>query len=132
MISLIELLFENSNEQINCKCGWSWKKSEGGKDPYICHHCGLNNKELYEKNKGLWANIHAKQSRGEKPSHGNSNAFKSAVKAGKDINKGLQEKNKGLWANINAKHDRGEKPSHGNSNAFKKAVKAAKDINKGE
>jgi len=90
MISLIGLLFENSDEQINCKCGWSWKKSEGGKDPYICHHCGLNNKELHEKKKknSLWGNINAKHKRGEKPSHGNSNAFKKAFKAAKDINKG--------------------------------------------
>lgn len=25
------------------KCGWSWKLSEGGDDPYICHKCGYNN-----------------------------------------------------------------------------------------
>ena len=40
---------------------------------------------LFEK-KGLWANIHAKRKRGEKPSHGNSKAHKDAVKAGKKIN----------------------------------------------
>ena len=36
---------------------------------------------------GLWANINAKQKRGEKPSHGNSIAHKDAVKAGNRINK---------------------------------------------
>jgi hypothetical protein len=36
---------------------------------------------------GLWANIHTKQKRGEKPSHGNSKAHKDAVKAGNRINK---------------------------------------------
>jgi len=36
---------------------------------------------------GLWANIRAKQARGEKPAHGNSDAHKDAVKAGKEINK---------------------------------------------
>ena len=36
---------------------------------------------------GLWANIRAKQKRGEKPAHGNSQAHKDAVKAGKKINK---------------------------------------------
>ena len=36
---------------------------------------------------GLWANINAKQKRGEKPSHGNSTAHKDAVKAGNRINK---------------------------------------------
>ena len=36
---------------------------------------------------GLWANIRAKKARGEKPAHGNSQAHKDAVKAGKKINK---------------------------------------------
>ena len=44
-------------------------------------------KELQEEKPGLWANIRAKRARGEKPSHGNSNAHKDAVKAGKKINK---------------------------------------------
>jgi uncharacterized protein YjbJ (UPF0337 family) len=43
--------------------------------------------QLKEAKPGLWANINAKQERGEKPSHGNSDAHKSAVKAGKKINK---------------------------------------------
>lgn len=42
---------------------------------------------IEEGKPGLWANIHAKRERGEKPSHGNSKDFKSAVKAGKKINK---------------------------------------------
>jgi|TARA_R110000822_G_scaffold26819_1_gene80485 hypothetical protein len=40
-----------------------------------------------KKNKGLWANIHAKRKRGEKPAHKNSKAHKDAVKAAKSINK---------------------------------------------
>jgi hypothetical protein len=47
--------------------------------------------QLKEAKPGLWANINAKQKRGEKPSHGNSDAFKSAVKAGKKINKLKEE-----------------------------------------
>jgi hypothetical protein len=43
--------------------------------------------ELVEKSKGLWANIHAKRKRGEKPAHKNSKAHKKAVKAAKSINK---------------------------------------------
>jgi hypothetical protein len=39
-----------------------------------------------EENPGLWANIRAKKARGEKPAHGNSDAHKDAVKAGKEIN----------------------------------------------
>jgi len=40
-----------------------------------------------KKRPGLWANINAKRKRGEKPSHGNSNAHKAAVAAGKKIKK---------------------------------------------
>jgi hypothetical protein len=39
-----------------------------------------------EEKPGLWANIRAKRARGEKPAHGNSDAHKDAVKAGKKIN----------------------------------------------
>ena len=45
------------------------------------------NESLKEENPGLWANIRAKQDRGEKPAHGNSDAHKDAVKAAKSINK---------------------------------------------
>jgi hypothetical protein len=41
---------------------------------------------LNEEKPGLWANIRAKKARGEKPAHGNSDAHKDAVKAGKEIN----------------------------------------------
>jgi tRNA(Ile2) C34 agmatinyltransferase TiaS len=35
-----------TNEEVICNgCGWSWKLSEGGDDPYICHKCGNNNEE---------------------------------------------------------------------------------------
>ena len=40
---------------------------------------------LVEKNKGLWANIHAKKKRGEK-SDPKSKSYKAAKKAGKKIN----------------------------------------------
>jgi len=42
---------------------------------------------INEETPGLWANIRAKQARGEKPAHGNSDAHKDAVKAAKKINK---------------------------------------------
>jgi hypothetical protein len=32
----------NKNE-VKCRCGWSWKLSDGGNDPYICHKCGQDN-----------------------------------------------------------------------------------------
>ena len=40
-----------------------------------------------EEKPGLWANIRAKKARGEEPAHGNSNAHKDAVAAGKKIKK---------------------------------------------
>ena len=43
--------------------------------------------KLEEGKPGLWDNIRAKKERGGKPSHGNSDDYKSAVKAGKKINK---------------------------------------------
>jgi len=42
--------------------------------------------EVKEEQPGLWANIRAKQDRGEKPAHGNSDAHKDAVKAANKIN----------------------------------------------
>ncbi len=43
--------------------------------------------QIKEEKPGLWANIRAKKARGEKPAHGNSDAHKTAIKAGKKINK---------------------------------------------
>ena len=40
---------------------------------------------LQEESKGLWANINAKQERGEKPARKGSKAYNSAVKAAKKI-----------------------------------------------
>ena len=32
--------------KVKCgECGWEWKLSEGGNDPYTCHKCGHVNKE---------------------------------------------------------------------------------------
>jgi len=44
-------------------------------------------RETLKNHPGLWANIHAKQERGEKPARKGSKAYKAAVKAGKEINK---------------------------------------------
>ena len=46
-----------------------------------------NRKNATVKKEGLWANINAKRKAGRKPSHGNSNAHKDAVAAGKAIKK---------------------------------------------
>lgn len=43
---------EVSKGNVTCdNCGWSWKLSEGGHDPYICHQCNHNNepKNLQEQ-----------------------------------------------------------------------------------
>ena len=44
----------NKDKKITCdNCGWSWKLSEGGDDPYTCHKCWNENQmiesELTEK-----------------------------------------------------------------------------------
>jgi hypothetical protein len=33
----------NGGEVICNGCGWNWKISEGGQDPFLCHKCGCNN-----------------------------------------------------------------------------------------
>ena len=43
--------------------------------------------EALKNQPGLWANIHAKRERGEKPARKGSKAYKSAVAAGREINK---------------------------------------------
>lgn len=44
---------QEETESVVCKCGWSWKLSDGGDDPYVCHKCGNDNSikegELTEK-----------------------------------------------------------------------------------
>jgi hypothetical protein len=39
---------EIQDSTIECeKCGWRWKLSEGGEDPYICHKCNFDNSYKY-------------------------------------------------------------------------------------
>ena len=43
---------QSKDKKVVCQeCGWSWKLSEGGNDPYTCHKCGNvnNSTELNEK-----------------------------------------------------------------------------------
>jgi DNA-directed RNA polymerase subunit RPC12/RpoP len=43
---LKNLVLEIKDKTIECEdCGWKWKRSEGGKDPYVCHKCGHDNSE---------------------------------------------------------------------------------------
>lgn len=43
MSILIEYI---QKDDVFCdNCGWRWKLSEGGDDPYVCHKCGHNNKK---------------------------------------------------------------------------------------
>jgi hypothetical protein len=63
---------------------------------------------LNEEKSGLWANIRAKQARGEKPAHGNSDAHKDAVKAGKEINKEATLTEKKYYVTYNLGRGRGK------------------------
>jgi hypothetical protein len=40
---MVNSFFRYYDSMVKCKCGWSWKLSEGGKDPYVCHKCGSDN-----------------------------------------------------------------------------------------
>jgi hypothetical protein len=43
---------ESKTEMVHCGgCDWSWKLSEGGNDPYVCHKCGTDNTKKYKKMK---------------------------------------------------------------------------------
>jgi hypothetical protein len=39
----IKKILREQTESVHCDCGWSWKLSEGGDDPYVCHKCGKDN-----------------------------------------------------------------------------------------
>ena len=42
---MMGLIVESQDDKVTCdECGWSWKLSEGGDDPYTCHKCVHNNK----------------------------------------------------------------------------------------
>lgn len=45
---LLRLIKEKTiNKKVVCnECGWTWKLSDGGEDPYTCHKCGHENKPL--------------------------------------------------------------------------------------
>ena len=51
MIYLKNLLNEIvTNKEVICdKCKWSWDIVDGGKDIYVCHKCGHNNKKVNEE-----------------------------------------------------------------------------------
>ena len=53
------ILIEEFDKKITCKCGWSWKFSEGGDEPYLCHKCGNDNskKESNTKKERLQKSI---------------------------------------------------------------------------
>jgi len=45
--NIVELV---TKTRVICdKCEWSWKLSDGGDDPYICHKCGHNNETDLKK-----------------------------------------------------------------------------------
>lgn len=54
MIKLRNLLNELvTNKEIICdKCDWHWNIIDGGKDIYICHKCGHDNKPVNEAEEG--------------------------------------------------------------------------------
>jgi Zn finger protein HypA/HybF involved in hydrogenase expression len=59
------IIESEKNGVIHCDgCGWEWKKSEGGKDPYTCHKCGHDNEKLNEddgERKDVYSSLTDKQ-----------------------------------------------------------------------
>ena len=52
------IIESEKNGAIHCDgCGWEWKKSDGGKDTYICHKCGHDNKKLDEDDEDKKVNL---------------------------------------------------------------------------
>mgnify|MGYP002507781410 CR=1 FL=1 len=46
---LTRIIEKVTKEKVICdECGWSWKLSEGGNDPYTCHKCGYKKNQLLE------------------------------------------------------------------------------------
>lgn len=83
--------------------------------------------ESVKEGDGLWANIRAKQARGEKPANKNSQAHKDAVKAGKKINKeesvneanfGYKDSTSSYINNHNDEYKQAEKLNKGNEVKF--------------
>ena len=85
---------------------------------------------LNEEKPGLWANIRAKKARGEKPAHGNSDAHKDAVKAGKEINK-EESVNEGLYhVGYNKGRGQGTGVFKDSYSSYKDAKKAVEKLEK--
>lgn len=60
---ILKLVEKINSGKVTCdECGWSWKLSEGGNDPYICHKCGHNNSEenYIGKTVMVYYNLHKK------------------------------------------------------------------------
>ena len=39
---------EDDIDNVECKkCGWKWKLSNGGENPYLCHKCDYDNSYAY-------------------------------------------------------------------------------------
>jgi len=69
---------------VTCdKCGWQWDTADGGKDPYVCHKCGHDNKPINEDLrdwfKEKWVNI-GKKVDGKHPPCGTSGKKKGYAK----------------------------------------------------
>ena len=51
-------VFIAGNKKVKCKCGWTWKLSDGGNDPYVCHKCGYDNStESIAGTNSIWNKI---------------------------------------------------------------------------
>lgn len=51
-IIITEQQLKKLTKKIKCKkCDWSWDLKDGGDDPYVCHKCGSDNKNVIYEDK---------------------------------------------------------------------------------
>jgi hypothetical protein len=88
--------------RITCgKCGWEWKISDGGTDPYVCHNCGYNNKENFARigerggikktDKAPKSGTPNKDPKGQGTAKGNASTSRGA-EVSQEVEKTLQKK----------------------------------------
>ena len=94
IISITESQFNRifDHKTVTCdKCGWEWKLSDGGDDPYTCHKCGHTNKEQeVDERSRSFANTRKKRLFPKSAMKSNPDRFKEFDKQVKGINEKIE------------------------------------------
>ena len=114
MTKLKDILNEKvEGSKVICDCGHSWDISDGGKDKYICHKCGIDNNPMNEDLdkwfKEKWVNI-GKKVDGKHPPCGTSgekSGYAKCVPAAKAAGMSKKEKESATRRKRAAQNDAG-------------------------